>query len=140
MALPKAVAENAPLDDEFALPSETKGEGLGIGDFEGHLVILRAAGAETQMDTSFGESTYIPSQILDVDGDLTPEGFEDIWVWSAGVRSQLKSATKAGKPIVGVVGKGTAKPGKSAPWLIIEPDAAQLAEAKKAYTKYNTPF
>ncbi|MFM2437558.1 MAG: hypothetical protein RLZ55_369 [Actinomycetota bacterium] len=139
MALPKSVADAAGADDDFALPSEAKGEGLGIGDFEGHLVILRAAGSETETDTAFGLSTYIPAKILDVDGDLTPEGWEDIWVWSSGVRSQLKSAHKAGKPIVGVVGKGTAKPGKSAPWLLIEPTEAQRQAARDAYNA-QAPF
>jgi hypothetical protein len=125
-------------DDLFLMPEDARGGDLvSIDVFEGRLVVMEATGEETETETSFGPSTYLPSRVLDVEGKGE---WEEMWVWSAGVRSQLKAAKRAGKPIVGVVGKGEAKPGRSAPWLIKDADAKQIAKARDAYTAASTPF
>ena len=125
-------------DDLFTLPADAKGSGVNMSDFEGRLIVVRPTGEETQVDTKMGESTYIPADVLDVED---PEsGWQSVWVFSAGVRAQLKAAARQGKPIVGVLGHGTASPGKSAPWLVLDPDAKQIEKARDAYTKVAVPF
>ena len=125
-------------DDMFTMPADAQ-SGLSIADLEGHLVILKAVGEEKTIDTKIGESTYVPAEVLDLDGE-TPDRWLELWVFSAGVKSQLAAATRQGKPIVGTIGKGTAKPGKSAPWLVLDPDAKQVDKARKAYVAANAPF
>lgn len=125
-------------DDIFTLPADAKGSGANMSDFEGRLIILKPTGEEQTVDTKMGESTYIPADVLDVESPQ--DGWQSVWVFSAGVRSQLKAAARQGKPIVGVLGHGDAKPGKSAPWLVLDPDAKQIAAAREAFVKADVPF
>jgi hypothetical protein len=125
-------------DDMFTMPADAQ-SGLSIGDLEGHLVIMRAIGDEKTIDTKIGESSYVPAEVLDLDSE-DPTHWQELWVFSAGVKSQLAAATRQGKPIVGTIGKGVAKPGKSAPWLVLDPDAKQVDKARKAFVTANAPF
>lgn len=127
-------------DDLFNLPSESKGSGISIASLEGKLIVLLADGEEREVETSIGTSMAAPALVLTVDDDTTGGELQPMLVFSAGIKAQLGTSRRNGKPIVGVVGQGEAAKGKSAPWLLLDPDAKQLTAAREAYTKATAGF
>lgn len=109
--------------------------GLKLADLEGCLVIMRPTGAPESTQTAYGEGTYTPAEVLVVSGaaDLTDGTWHELYVFPKVVQGQLRAAAKAGQPIVGEVGKGTAKPGQSAPWVLLDADEAGLNTARAAF-------
>jgi hypothetical protein len=126
-------------DDLFTLPEDVSA-GIKLEDIEGHLVIMRATGEMTKIDTKIGPSEYLPAEVLDLDDPENAGVWQEIWIFSTGVGSQLKASQRQKKPIVGVIGKGEAKPGNNAPWLVLDPDAAQVKRAREAFVKADAPF
>lgn len=121
-------------DDLFATPADLpKGDGLKVSDLEGELVILRPAPAEQSYTTSLGETSARPATVMVVTGPKSGSDWKQIVLFGAGLKAQAGQAVTNGKPLVGVIGKGTASPGKSAPWLVVEPTPDQLALAKRAF-------
>jgi hypothetical protein len=128
-------------DDLFSTPSALPAGGLKIADLEGSLVIIKPGPEEVEMVTTLGDATARPAQVLVLDGEhADPKEWAEILLFGAGLKAQAGGAVRAGKPIVGVVGKGEAKPGKTAPWLIKDPTTAQLEVARKAYLATTLPF
>lgn len=136
--------ETEPVqDDLFATPDQIDvgGDGPKIADVEGELVILRPTEAEEgQIETDYGTADVRAVDILVLTGDLKSDVWQRTLLFGVVLRQQADAAYRVGKPLVGVVGKGDAKPGKSAPWLIEEPTSAQLEVARRAYVAANSPF
>lgn len=67
-----------------------------------------------------------------LDGEHKGEVHDDVLIFPRVLQSQLAAAVGAADPaVVGRLGQGTAKPGKSAPWLLAEPTPDDLATAAK---------
>jgi hypothetical protein len=128
------------MSDLFATPSDLPSGGLKIADLEGALVICKPEADEVEMSTDFGDTTARPSQLLVVTGPLAADQWQDCLLFGAGLKAQAGAAARSGKPIVGVVGRGVAKPGRSAPWLFLDPTPDQLDAARKAFVKTSAPF
>jgi hypothetical protein len=114
---------------EFAAPS-TGGSGLKPADIEGHLVVIEPTEYIASMTTSFGDKDAIRVTVHDV---TTQETHEDVLFFGALIGA-LKP--QIGKRVLGVIGKGTAKPGQAPPWTIT--DASTNAELVAAATAYLT--
>ena len=110
--------------------------GLKLKDLEGCLVVMRPTGPPENMTTAYGEGSYTPAEVLVVKGaaELADGTWHELWVFPKAVQGQLRSAAKHNQPIVGEVGKGTAKPGQSPPWLLLDTDQAGLDAARAAYS------
>ena len=120
-------------DDLFNKPSDLPTGGLKIADLEGCLVVVQPDAEEVKMSTSIGEGTARPAQVLVLDGDLASDSWQPALLFGAGLKAQAGAAHRSGRPIVGVVGKGEAKAGKTAPWLFKDPTDKQLEAARRAY-------
>lgn len=120
-------------DDLFSKPSDLPSAGLKIADLEGSLVVVKPDAEETKLETSLGEAMARPAQVLVIDGDLASDKWQPALLFGAGLKAQAGAAARSGLPIVGVVGKGEAKPGKNAPWLFKDPTEKQLEAARRAY-------
>ena len=114
---------------EFAAPS-SGGSGLKPADIEGHLVVIEPKEYVASMVTSFGEKDAIRITVHDVSAKET---HEDVLFFGALIGA-LKG--QIGKRVLGVIGKGTAKPGQAPPWVIA--DASGNADAVAAATAYLT--
>ena len=79
--------------------------------------------------TSFGEKDAIRVSVHDI---TTSETHNDVLLFGSALISSLKG--QIGKRVLGVMGKGTAKAGQSAPWVLI--DASQDPNAVSAATAY----
>jgi hypothetical protein len=100
-------------------------------DVEGHLLVVEPLEYVTGMTTAFGESDAIRVTVHDITASETHENV--LWFPKALVGSLKLSV---GKRILAVMGKGTAKAGQSAPWILI--DASSSTEAVQAATVYLT--
>jgi hypothetical protein len=113
----------------FAAPSQ--GGSVRPVDLEGHLLIVEPIEYVQSISTSFGDKDAIRVNIHDVTQEAS---HDDVLLFGTALIGSLKS--QVGKRVLGVLGKGTAKPGQAAPWVL--DDATSDAKAVKAATAYLT--
>ena len=111
----------------FAAPSQ--GGSVRPVDLDGHLLIVEPLEYVQSISTSFGEKDAIRVNIHDV---TDAASHDDVLLFGTALIGSLKS--QVGKRVLGVLGKGTAKPGQAAPWVL--DDATGDAKAVKAATTY----
>jgi hypothetical protein len=115
---------------EFASPA-TSGNVLKPADIEGHLLIVEPLEFRSNVQTSMGESDAIAVTVHDI---TTSETHTDILWFSRVLVGSLKA--RIGQRVLGVMGKGEAKPGQTAPWVL--KDASGEAKAVEAATAFLT--
>lgn len=109
----------------FEAPSQSS-IGPKPAELQGHLLIVKPTEYKTGIVTSLGEAEAIQADVIDLD---TNEEHSDVLFFNVGLRSGLKS--KIGSQVLTRIGQGSAKPGKSAPWILIDAttDAADVTKA-----------
>lgn len=109
----------------FAAPSNAN-ETVKVADLAGHLLIIQPVEYKTGIPTVHGEAEAIEVNVVDL--DTNKEHSSLLW-FNVALRNALK--TKTGQKVLARIGQGTAKPGKSAPWILIDAtgDAASVAKA-----------
>ena len=115
---------------EFDAPSQGGGS-LRPADVEGHLLVVEPSEYVAAIATSFGEKDAIRVTVHDI---TDSETHTDVLLFGTALIGSLKS--QVGKRVLGVMTKGTAKPGQAAPWIL--EDATSNAKAVKAATAYLT--
>lgn len=109
-------------------------------EFAGHLLIVRPT-ERRQVTTAVskdGPSDVAIADVVDLDDPEGPQEHEGVWFFGQGLVPTLARSIDA-KPLLGVLGKGTPKPGQSPAWKILPPDDAQTERAKKYWLSRN-PF
>lgn len=109
----------------FEAPSTTT-EGPKVSDLNGHLLIISPISYERGIQTVHGEAEAIKVNLVDLD---TNEEHNGVLWFNVALRNALDS--KIGKTILARIGQGVAKPGKSAPWILLDAtnDAAAVTKA-----------
>lgn len=109
----------------FAAPSNAT-ESVKVADLANHLLIIEPVEYKTGIPTVHGEAEAIEVNIVDLDTNTEHAGL--LW-FNVALRNALK--TKTGQKVLARIGQGQAKPGKSAPWILIDAtgDAAAVAKA-----------
>ena len=115
---------------EFSAPS-TGGGSLRPADVEGHLLVVEPSEYVASIATSFGEKDAVRVTVHDISSQET---HADVLLFGTALIGSLKG--QIGKRVLGVMGRGTAKPGQAAPWVLN--DASGNADAVKAATAYLT--
>lgn len=115
---------------QFDAPSQGGGS-LRPADVEGHLLVVEPTEYVAAIATSFGEKDAIRVTVHDI---TDSETHTDVLLFGTALIGSLKS--QVGKRVLGVMTKGTAKPGQAAPWIL--EDATSNAKAVKAATAYLT--
>ena len=125
-------------DDPFTSASS----GDRITDLDGQLLLITPIGYVEKVDTAFGETDAVDADVVALDGDNGPESFDGMKIFQGALIGVLKRAAKfnndfpAGDPktgrpkmLLGRLGRGEAKKGQSAPWILTPPseDDKQLA-------------
>lgn len=113
---------------QFDAPTQGGGS-LKAADVEGHVLVVEPSEYVASIATSFGEKDAIRVTVHDI---TTSETHTDVLLFGTALIGSLKG--QIGKRVLGVMGKGTAKAGQSAPWVLI--DASQDADAVTAATAY----
>jgi hypothetical protein len=106
----------------FSSPAST--QGIDLDAANGHLLLVSPLSQEKDVSTVHGLADPIRANVVDLDTD---EQYEDILIFPRVLISQLKP--KIGDKVLGRLGKGTAKAGQSAPWVLAD---FTDADAKKA--------
>jgi len=129
----------------FASPS-APGAGIQWADHKGALLLIEPHSLEEGIKTAFGDADAVQADIYVLDGAGQGEEYPDSLIFPKILASQTKS--QIGKKVLGRLGQGTAKPGQSAPWLLEEATAEDIAVAEKwvaarqqpAVTSAEAPF
>jgi hypothetical protein len=109
----------------FAAPSNAN-DSVKVADLANHLLIITPVEYKTGIPTVHGDAEAIEVNLIDLDTDK--EHPSVLW-FNVALRNALKS--KIGQKVLARIGQGAAKPGKSAPWILIDAtgDATALAKA-----------
>jgi hypothetical protein len=109
----------------FSAPSSNT-ESVKVADLNGHLLILEPLEYKTGIQTVHGDADAIEVSINDLDTGLT---HDSVLFFNVALKNALR--TKIGQKVLARIGQGTAKPGKSAPWILIDAtgDADAVAKA-----------
>jgi hypothetical protein len=106
------------MSDQFDAPSS----GARITDFEGSLLLVKPTCEEKEIPTTFGPADAIVADVVVLDGkEANVEPYTDVYVFQKALRGQLKAKIGTGRYVLGRLGKGTAKPGQSPPWILTDP-------------------
>lgn len=123
----------------FANPA-TSSEGVKPAELDGHLLIIKPLEYKTGITTSLGEAEAIAVDLIDV---TTGTEHFNVLFFNIALRNALKP--NIGQTVLARMGQGTAKPGKSAPWVLNpvtdqgDINAATAALAAKAQSAPATP-
>jgi hypothetical protein len=124
------------MSDAFDSPSS----GARITDFENSLLLVKPTSREEQIPTTFGPADAIVADVVVLDGSETnPEPYTDVYVFQKALQGQLKAKVGSGRYVLGRLGKGTAKPGQSAPWLLTDPTEKDKETARVYLKTVETP-
>lgn len=113
----------------FDAPATATGATLKPAEIEGHLLVVVPEEFVAQMQTSMGTSDAIRVTVHDITTQTSTEGA--LWFNKVLVNS-LKNMI--GRQVLAMMGRGTAKAGQSAPYILI--DASKSPEAVAAATAY----
>jgi hypothetical protein len=110
----------------FSSPS-TNTESVKVADLANHLLIIEPVEYKTGIETVHGKAEAVEVNVVDLDNG-NAEHNNLLW-FNVALRNALK--TKIGHKVLARIGQGTAKPGKSAPWILVDAtgDASAIAKA-----------
>ena len=109
----------------FSAPSSNT-ESVKVADLNGHLLIIEPIEYKTGIPTVHGDADAIEVNINDLD---TGFSHNSVLFFNVALKNALKN--KIGQKVLAKIGAGTAKPGKSAPWILVDAtgDADAVAKA-----------
>ena len=122
------------MSDDWESPAES--EFFAIKDHVGSLCIFAVNEFMEDFPTTMGTRDTIKAYIAVVDGPNKNKVYETGLLFGAKLVPQLKG--KIGKSVLGTIAKGTAKPGQSAPYLLLDPTDQDRSKAT-AWVKVNGP-
>ena len=108
------------------------GDKFEAANHEGHLLLFFPTVFRADVPTTMGTSDCVDAKIVNLS---TGQVLEDAKVWGKAMVPQLKGAVPDGM-VLGWLGKGQAKGGNSAPWIIQPHSEADVAVAE-AYLAAN---
>lgn len=120
----------------FAAPASLEGSSVKPADLNGHLCIFKPTAYKENIETSLGKAEAVELDVIDLD---TNTEHKNVLFFNVALRSALKP--NIGKQVLARVGQGVAKPGKSAPWILVNAsdNAADVAKATAYLTQVVAP-
>lgn len=143
MAAPKKRAQQGPEEDLFVIPSKARAASsdyIKLQDLDECLLVIRATSPEAHsMATDNGTTEYVEGQVLVVEGAAEMAGeWHDLWVFPVVIRRLIKDNYP--NPVIGWLGHGEASKGRNAPWVLLDPEADDIAKCREAFLKAEIPF
>ena len=119
----------------FSAPSSST-ESVKVADLAGALLIIEPIEYKVGIQTVHGETDAIEVNLVDLDNSKT---YNNVLFFNVALKNALKA--KVGQKVLARIGQGTAKPGKSAPWILNDAtgDAAAVAKANAFIGGANIP-
>ncbi len=109
----------------FASPGN-QSESVKVADLANHLLIITPTEYKTGIQTVHGIAEAVEVNVYDLDTNTAHNSL--LW-FNVALRNALK--TKLNQKVLARIGQGPAKPGKSAPWILLDAtsDATAIAKA-----------
>lgn len=119
----------------FSPPSMNE-SGPKVADLAGQLLIITPTDYKTGIKTIHGDAEAVEVSLVNLDTNKT---YDSVLFFNVALRNSLKQ--KIGQKVLARIGQGTAKPGKSAPWILLDAttDAAALAKANAYLSNASAP-
>jgi hypothetical protein len=110
----------------------SSGDKVDLKELNGALLYINVRELVKDIDTAHGKSDAVKCDVAVLDGGKKGNTFDDTLIFPKVLVSQLSPAAGTSDPVVvGRLGQGLAKPGKSAPWVLNAPSADDLKTAEK---------
>ena len=109
----------------FASPGNTSSESVKVADLANHLLIITPVEYKTGIQTVHGIAEAVEVNVYDLD---TSTEYNSLLWFNVALRNALK--TKLNQKVLARIGQGPAKPGKSAPWILLDATSDAVAIAK----------
>lgn len=119
--------------DDFDDP--ISGDYVQVAEMVGHLVLFYPLEHKQSVNTMFGEKDAVIADVHDLTDGVK---YESAMFLQGALIGVLKRNAGTGRPVLGVVGKGEAKKGQQAPYLLTPGNDEQKAIARK-YIAANAP-
>lgn len=113
----------------FDAPTMGSTNSVRPADLEGHVLVVQPLEYVNSISTSFGEKDAIRVNVHDISEKAS---HDDVLFFGTALIGSLKR--DIGKTLLGKMGKGEAKAGQSAPWILI--DLTSNEKAVAAASKY----
>lgn len=127
----KPAPAKATGGDPFAMPSGP-GSGEKVTDYLGELLLVKPLELLENIQTSIGNADAIRADVVVLTGDNPGHVAEGVLVFQTALMRDLKRILEGPSPLLlGRLGKGTAKAGKSAPFIFEQPDEAEQTLARQ---------
>jgi hypothetical protein len=122
--------------DQFDAPA-TGGK---ITDFDGALLLITPTELREGIQTVHGPSDAIVCDVAVLDGQDAGTEQTGVMVFPKVLQGQLKAKVGTGRMVLGRLGRGVAKPGQSAPWVLGDPTEQDKAKARQHLAQVQPPF
>jgi len=108
----------------FEAPSAVT-ESVKVADLNGKLLIIEPVEYKTGIQTVHGDADAIEVNLVNLDDNTE---HNNVLFFNVALKNALKS--KVGHKVLARIGQGQAKPGKSAPWILLDATNDAVAVAK----------
>ena len=112
--------------DQFDSPST----GAKITEYEGQLLLCTPTDHREAIATAFGPADAVVTDLVVLDGPHAPQREAGVLVFQKALQGQLRPKIGTGRMVLGRLGRGQAKAGQSAPWVLTEPTDDDKAMAR----------
>lgn len=110
---------------------DSPASGVKITTFENELLLVTPKEFREQQPTSFGPADFIEADITVLDGQHKGEQHSAVRMFQKQLIGQLRPKVGTGRMVLGRLGKGVAKAGQSAPWVLSDPTDADKGIARQ---------
>lgn len=123
----------------FDAPSSSSG--VKITDFDGQLLLITPTAHETNIPTAYGPADAVTVDLVVLDGNGAGQEHTGVRIFQKALQGQLRPKVGTGRMVLGRLGRGVAKPGQSAPWLLANPTEQDKQVARDYISRNdNAPF
>jgi len=119
------------FEDSFSQPSPASN--FRPADYQGNLILVWPTEYKTAIKTAFGDSDAIAARVVVLDTP-TIEEHDNVLFFQGALISTLKPSVGSTKPVLGRLGRGTAKPGQTAPFILTPFTEADAKAARDYFT------
>jgi hypothetical protein len=114
------------MTDLFDAPAT----GAKITTFEGRLLLITPTEHREGIVTAFGPADAVVADVVILDGPTPGQQEYGVLVFQKALQGQLRPKIGTGRMVLGRLGRGIAKAGQSAPWILSEPTEADKQAAR----------
>lgn len=124
------MANQPYFEDSFSQPASPSK--FRPADYQGNLILVWPTEYRQGIKTDYGDSDAIAARVVVLDASGGIEEHDNVLFFQGALISTLKPSVGTNKPVLGRLGRGTSKPGQSAPF-ILTPFTEADAQAARNY-------